>query len=217
MKMLKASSIRIAALSAVALLILTLSSCHATKSAETKSGGDTAVAEQTSKWSDVYIPVKVELTEPSRMSISGRATMVRDRSVYLSLRMLGMEVATVYIDADSIFATEKLHKQMLAVGYEATVGNRLTIGQLQDVLLGCENAATGKLPAALTYSVEKASDGSSTAVTLSTTLNGKKYSGRITWDMASAQYDTGSPRQWSRPSGYTIIDPAKLPALLKSF
>lgn len=180
-----------------------------------RSAKPSVMPEQDNRWTDLYVPVKLELTEPSRMSISGRATIVRNKSIYLSLRMIGMEVATVYVDADSIFATEKMHRQMLAVGFDRALGKRLTVGELQDLLLGEPGAPVGKLPKALSYTADSQDDGN-VVVSLKITSGRKVYSGRLIWDMGSAQYDTGSPRQWRRPADYTVIDISKLLRLLES-
>lgn len=88
-------------------------------------------------WSTVSVPVKIELNAPKRFSISGRAYMDRDRSVLLSLRMLGLEVATIYLDNDSIFITEKLHKYYVAEDVKSLLaGYPVTVGDLQSMLLG---------------------------------------------------------------------------------
>jgi len=38
------------------------------------------------EWRDVSVPVKVEIKSPATMSISGRARMVKDESIYISFR-----------------------------------------------------------------------------------------------------------------------------------
>lgn len=58
-------------------------------------------------WTDVTMPVKLQLTSPSRFSISGQAKIVNGKAMLISLRMLGLEVASVYADADSIVALSK--------------------------------------------------------------------------------------------------------------
>lgn len=88
-------------------------------------------------WSTLSVPVKIELNAPKRFSISGRAYMDRDKSVLLSLRMLGLEVATVYVDNDSIFITEKLHKYYIAEDVESLLaGYPVTVADLQSLFLG---------------------------------------------------------------------------------
>lgn len=89
------------------------------------------------EWQDVNIPMKIELTEPQKISISGRAIMVRDESVMLSLRFLGMEVLNIYMTDDSIFATDKIHKYFLAENLKSiTAGIPMTINDVQNMLLG---------------------------------------------------------------------------------
>ena len=88
-------------------------------------------------WEDVNIPVRLELESPKKMSISGRATMVRDKSVLISLRVLGMEVANLYITNDSVYATEKLHKYYIAEDVNSLRGEfPVSISDVQDMLLG---------------------------------------------------------------------------------
>ncbi|MDE6306177.1 MAG: hypothetical protein K2L90_06255, partial [Muribaculaceae bacterium] len=68
---------------------------------------------------------------------------------------------------------------------------------------------------ALSYTADSQDDGN-VVVNLKITSGRKVYSGRLIWDMGSAQYDTGSPRQWRRPADYTVIDISKLLRLLES-
>lgn len=89
------------------------------------------------EWHDVTMPVKVELKSPSSMSVSGRARMVKDESLYISFRVFGMEVAQLYVDQDSIHATYKLKKMYISESLSEIKGNfPLTLGNLQDIMLG---------------------------------------------------------------------------------
>ena len=81
------------------------------------------VASSYKSWNDVEMPIELELISPRNLSISGRATMVKDKSIYISIRVLGFEAANIYINNDSIHA--KLLK-----------GYAVTVGDLQDLLLG---------------------------------------------------------------------------------
>ena len=63
------------------------------------------VASTYKEWSDVEIPVELELLKPRNFSVSGRATMIRNQSIYISIRALGFEAANIYINNDSIYAT----------------------------------------------------------------------------------------------------------------
>ncbi len=63
------------------------------------------VAENVAPWRNVYLPVKVELLSPKRFAMSGRATMVWNESIYLSMRMFGFEVGTAYADSSEAVVT----------------------------------------------------------------------------------------------------------------
>ncbi|MBR5744705.1 MAG: DUF4292 domain-containing protein [Muribaculaceae bacterium] len=65
-------------------------------------------------WKDLSIPFKLRLTAPKSMSVSGRATMVWNKSIQLSFRVLGLEVAKVVMRQDSIFAMEKIKSRYVA-------------------------------------------------------------------------------------------------------
>ena len=88
-------------------------------------------------WSDVYVPVNIRLQEPAAFSISGRCTMVRGREIHMSLRVLGMEVAVVYANTDSVFAVDKFHKMYVAESLDNILrGYNFTISDIQDLLIG---------------------------------------------------------------------------------
>lgn len=96
-----------------------------------------ALAASYTDWEDVNIPVRLEMEAPKQMSISGRATMVRGKSVLISLRVLGMEVANLYITNDSVYATEKIHKYYIAEDINSLRGGfPVSINDVQDMLLG---------------------------------------------------------------------------------
>lgn len=95
------------------------------------------LAQSYGEWTDVSMPVKVNLLEPKYMSVSGKAVMVRDKEIYISLRVLGFEAGGIYIDSDSVFVYEKLHKIMLAEPMSRiSRATGLTLGDIQDAILG---------------------------------------------------------------------------------
>ena len=95
------------------------------------------VASSYKSWNDVEMPIELELISPRNLSISGRATMVKDKSIYISIRVLGFEAANIYINNDSIHATYKLNKLYIAENTAKLLkGYAVTIGDLQDLLLG---------------------------------------------------------------------------------
>ncbi|WP_289760986.1 DUF4292 domain-containing protein [Duncaniella muris] len=88
-------------------------------------------------WSDVKIPLTLRLKSPKKISIGGTLTMQRDRSVHLSLRFLGMEVASLMVTQDSIFALYKLERLYFAESISDLLGGfPATVGNVQDLLLG---------------------------------------------------------------------------------
>ena len=90
-----------------------------------------------SPWHDVYMPISLDLKRPVSMGISGRATMVRDSLIHISMRMLGIEVAVAHVTADSVWLVDKYHKYVCAAATSAiTEPNNLSLSDLQDMLLG---------------------------------------------------------------------------------
>lgn len=88
-------------------------------------------------WEAIEAPVKVDITAPSKMSVSGRIYMTRGKDVYISLRMLGLEVANLYVTNDSIFASERLGKHYMAEALTSLLGGTsLTVNDIQDIILG---------------------------------------------------------------------------------
>ncbi len=88
-------------------------------------------------WNDVSLPVKVTLTAPKRVSFSARASMKRGEWINISVRMLGFELASVWVDNDSVHAIDKYHKMYLSEGLaNLTAGADVTLADLQDLLLG---------------------------------------------------------------------------------
>ncbi|MBD5248094.1 MAG: DUF4292 domain-containing protein [Barnesiella sp.] len=134
------------AVAAAAVMTLTLTGC---RSSRTVASGSKPVAEMTLDekvvdvaahnlpWTQLNMPVKVAVKSPQKLSVSGRIYMRRDRDIYITLRVLGMEVANLYIDSDSVFAADKIHKYYIAEPIrDIFAGATLTIGDIQDALLG---------------------------------------------------------------------------------
>ncbi|MBQ7042906.1 MAG: DUF4292 domain-containing protein [Muribaculaceae bacterium] len=129
------------------MVLLMIAGCRSAKQSATASP-DTdserslsehfdALVSSYADWEDVNVPVRLELEAPKQVSISGRATMVRGKSVLISLRVLGMEVANLYITNDSVYATEKIHKYYIAEDINSLRGKfPVSINDVQDLLLG---------------------------------------------------------------------------------
>lgn len=88
-------------------------------------------------WQEINVPLKVAVREPAKVSVSGRIYMHRNKDIYITLRVLGMEVANLYLNSDSLFATDKIHKSYVAEPIaDIFAGASLSVGDIQDALLG---------------------------------------------------------------------------------
>lgn len=97
----------------------------------------TAVIDSTPEWESAAVPVTLSLEAPARMSLSGRAYMVRDKSIFISLRKLGFEVAQLYVTNDSIFAVDKFNRRYLAESLESVLKKcPVNIHDIQNLLTG---------------------------------------------------------------------------------
>lgn len=137
---------RILTLAAITL-ILSLTGCRSSKESVPGRTDDLAymplnqraieVAGSYQPWEQINVPVKISVKSPRKMSVSGRLYMRRDRDIYITLRVLGMEVANIYVDRDSVFAADRLHKYYIAEPIsDIFAGADLTVGDLQDAMLG---------------------------------------------------------------------------------
>ena len=91
------------------------------------------------QWTNVQMPVKLSLAKPRNFNVSGRATMVRGRQIYLSLRFFGMEVATVNITPDSVTVADRFHKLLFTESTAKVMGSTgLDLNVIQDLILGMD-------------------------------------------------------------------------------
>lgn len=136
-----------------ACLAIAISGCHSSKSvssitdqqdkAQPAKGVkaltqnlDSVVASY-KNWNDVEIPIDLEMIQPQEMAVSGKATMVKDQSIYISIRVFGFEAANIYINNDSIHATYKMGKLYIADDLKKLLkGYPVTVGDVQNILLG---------------------------------------------------------------------------------
>ena len=131
------------------LLAVVATACSSSRKAVSESStGRTAVAprafaissqlaETYKDWDDLYVPFSVELYHPISFGLSGRATMVRNKSIHLSMRILGLEMAVAYINQDSVWVVDKFHKYVCATSTSALLKKaNFTVGDIQDMMLG---------------------------------------------------------------------------------
>lgn len=155
------------------------------------------------EWHNVTVPVKVELLQPKKMSLSGTATMVRGEYVLISLRFFGFEVGRVCVtptDADvvlkqpsKIWLHESVDKAIKKLGIDFVT--------LQETLLG-DRTVLKKVPR--NFKVDIAGTDQRPTVTVSTTLKGKPAQVCLSWELDKAKWNQSNPRTFETPgSGYT--------------
>lgn len=88
-------------------------------------------------WMDVSLPVKLSMRSPKSISLSAKAVMKRGSWISVSVRMLGFEVASVWVDNDSVHAIDRYHKAYLSESVSRLFGSAgVTVSDIQDILLG---------------------------------------------------------------------------------
>ncbi len=205
----------------VALTVTALCGCRSHRQAvapELQTGVVPAIEEvESTVWTNVYSPVSVEILSPAQFSCSGRMTMVRGESIYLSLRMFGMEVGSAYSDPSQAVMSLRMPKKIMM---EISVAGLLTqaglsFTEVQEALMGNQDALS-KLPPAVSYKAE--TDDSSSVVELHTVYAGKPLAVRLTWNLRSAKWNQDSPARWSAPgSDYSRITPSEALKMLGGF
>lgn len=138
------------ALWATVILLLTgMWACRSSRVAEQTPEGSQPVAGAPLKdvytrltstygeWTDLSVPVKLQLKQPKSFSVSGSLKMVRGKSVSISARMLGFEVGSLYIDNDSVLIVAKAADAYVC---ESMRGLRerygVTLDDIQSFILG---------------------------------------------------------------------------------
>lgn len=137
------NSLKLIIFATIALLIVgcksskQASSDNYTEIASDAAGNYRIVVADYHDWHDVSMPVKLSLQQPSSMSVSGRARIIRGQSISLSLRFLGLEVAQLYVDRDSIHASYRLKKIYLSESLSEIKNDfPLSLENIQDLLMG---------------------------------------------------------------------------------
>ena len=90
-------------------------------------------------WNALQTGGNIKLTAGGKsFSSSVQVRMLRDQSVYISLRpLLGIEVGKIIITADSVYAIDKVHKRYVAEKVSLlTSGIPVTVSTVQDIFLG---------------------------------------------------------------------------------
>lgn len=90
------------------------------------------------EWTTAEVPFKLDV--PMAIKPSGKAWMVRDSSIYMSVRVFGMEVMAFYANNDSAFLYDKTKNTLVCgkLGADPTTGLKLNANSLQNLLLGID-------------------------------------------------------------------------------
>lgn len=187
------------------LLLLAMAGCRSKKAVETV---------QPEQWTTFSAPLKVKLESPKKLSISGRCTMERGKSILLSVRMLGMEIGNAYVTPDSVYVLDKVHKYILAESLDAVLnGNYIEFTALQELLMGNGDAAPW-IADAIDY--RAVTDEQSGTLTVSAAVDlGSFVSGSLVWDIKSARRNETDIQKWKQPVGYTRIPSSSVAKMLK--
>lgn len=188
--------------------------CRSSKSSAPAPGTD---------WTSVYLPVKVSLDKPTSFSLSGRATIERDRAMHISLRVLGMEVAWISVVNDSIFVVDKYHKYAFAEPLSTVLGSRYdkyTVTDLVRILFGLQSIEDNPYVTvtAENRTTSPAGDVAQRVIVDSDTDHGH-FAGNVTWNFDEASWNDPN-RHIPTPSisdKYRRINLEALRKALKSF
>lgn len=129
------------------LMLATLTGCStakkATSASPTVNGTQNAetyfrqIIEADGQWKQIKVPFNINITQPTQISASGQATMVRGEYINLSMRVLGMEVAALYITNDSVLCVDRWNKRYISENLRQLLkGFPANISNLQDFLTG---------------------------------------------------------------------------------
>lgn len=141
------------AIIAAAVMLLGLSACHSNKPSGTEGYGNekntgsnterslervySSLTEAYKPWNDVRMPVKMSLTEPRRLSVSGTLNMQYGKALSITLKALFFEIATVYADNDSLIVVSKMADAYYKESLESLRRySGLDLRDMQSLLLG---------------------------------------------------------------------------------
>lgn len=138
---------RVCLIVALAALLL-LAGCKSSKTVPSHLGDYTnetmpsrqvfdGLANSYSEWQTLSCPLKVEIKEPKRFSVSGNVKVINGEVINVSLRVLGMEVGALYMDADSVIITSRLQKMAYAESTKDIMHKaNFTLADVQSLFLG---------------------------------------------------------------------------------
>lgn len=200
----------------IAFLALILVSCRSKKAATSES-----YTSQPSEWTTLYAPIDLNLHNPSKMSMSTRATMRNGEYIHLSMRFLGMEMATLYLNNDSIFFVDKYHKYLFAEPLADVLGQNystMTIGEIQNLFLGrtqITDNPNGQITPSNFVKTPVGLIASDLQVILDTDQG--HIEGNVEWNPATAKWNEPNRSvSFKTPANYQRITQESLKSVIKS-
>ncbi len=137
---------RIAAAAVAVLLVIGLASCGSRRPTTVAGGtyGEVSLDEcfgnlaaSYATWTSMSAPMKIEVSEPVRFSASGKAEMVKGQCISMVFRKIGIKVAELYVDRDSVMFVVKPLKIAYTESFARFSNSTgLTLDDLQSALLG---------------------------------------------------------------------------------
>ena len=137
---------RIAAAAVAVLLGIGLASCGSRRPTTVAGGtyGEVSLDEcfgnlaaSYAPWTSMSAPMKIEVSEPVRFSASGKAEMVKGQCISMVFRKIGIKVAELYVDRDSVMFVVKPLKIAYTESFARFSNSTgLTLDDLQSALLG---------------------------------------------------------------------------------
>ncbi len=117
---------------AVIIAAVSIHSCKSSRQVAVHTPEKTASA-----WTRLKVPATLRITSPANLSVSATVTMIRDTSITVSAKFLGMEVFVAQATNDSVLVVDKLHKQYIGQNISEFLANMpFNASTVQDVLTG---------------------------------------------------------------------------------
>lgn len=192
-------------------LLLPLAGCRSSKQGSTISE---IIEQEETKWQNVSVPVKVQVTQPQKFTFSGTATMVRGEYMLITLRFLGFEVGQACITPET---ADLVMRQPAKIWLQEEIASRLknsgiTFATLQETLLG-DRQVLSKVPKNIDVTVSGTEE--TPMVNVKASLKGKPVNLTLTWELNRAKWDQPSPAKFSTPgSDFKKTDAAALLKLM---
>lgn len=135
---------------AVLIAAISMPSCKSSRQEAVRHSENTVPG-----WTRVKVPATIRITSPANMSVNATVTMIRDTSITVSAKFLGMEVFVAQATNDSVLVVDKLHKQYIGQNISEFLANMpFNASTVQDILTGHPVMLPKNMPQGATFSME---------------------------------------------------------------